>query len=127
MSGSRTSLCSSNLSSDSRFLEVLSHLAAALLAVVAAAFADAILERDANDSFRMLAFSIFVVTVILGVLTLYSQPCHQANLFGILGAVLSLFLWWIVNATNRRLQDFDGPTGGPVDRQVQGSLDGISH
>jgi hypothetical protein len=112
-------------------LEVLSHLAAALLAVVAAAFADAILEPEANGSFRMFAFSIFALTVFLGVITLFSAPCKQAYFCGITGAALSLFLWWIVNARNRRLlgpqPEADAPTGGPTDAPLAGSLEGINY
>ena len=124
--------------------DVPNSIATYAIAVVAAAFAEVVLdnrERDSDEgdantfsdtTFRMFALSVVIIAVAFGLLALKLGDTHwTGTFFAVCAAAISLFLWWIVNADNPNLRVptnlAKGPIGGQIDlsEDLPGSLDNI--
>lgn len=107
------------------------------VALVATSIVDSILTREKRYSYQM--FVIFCgflsFAVALVVATKVSAPEFKPGLFElptllvIFGFMLSLYLWWIVNADNNNLRDVPLPnaaTGGNTSNDLPGTTEGYA-
>lgn len=110
------------------------NLASYAIAVVASTFAEVVLSSRAGardedtqfgPAFQMFALCIVVVCVGLGMTAFTLSWTTSA----IAAAFASLFLWWVVNAGNRILQEPDpvpaAPLGGKAEDALSGDLQDI--
>ena len=104
-------------------LTIASSLATYFIAIVATVFADlsfALFEKllgqrknlhvkqkiSGEVSLWAFTFLVSVVVVILGVISLVKKTDEQLVLtFSIIGTIISLFLWWIVNNDNKKFKE----------------------
>lgn len=103
-------------------------IATYLMAVIATAFADILITDAERLSLRMFAFGISAAALIAGTLALFCTDVSKAYALSLMGGVLSLMLWCIVNAENLRLREPPPPTastGGDPKQKLTGTLDGI--
>ncbi len=124
--------------------DVPNSIATYAIALVAAAFADVVLEdnsrrtdddtrSDSSPTFRMFALTLVIASGSLGVLALFFAPTNTewSTFWACLAALMSMFLWWIVNADNPNLREADSdpaaPIGGdsPTD-DLPGTLDDLT-
>jgi len=99
-----------------------------LVAIAAAAAADAILRLgEANRALRFLGYVAVMAIVLIAVFnSVFVESMFLATLLGV-GA---LVLWWVVNADNATLRDENPPpsasTGGDPRQPLQGDLAGLN-
>lgn len=125
--------------------EIPNSLATYAIALVAAAFAEVILDDGtpedeerpsrSNSAFRMFALVMLIASIALGAIALIlasQNSLRWSTWIALLATFLSLVLWWIVNAYNPHLSAPDvmanTPLGGPIEpsAELNGNLEGIN-
>ena len=96
------------------------------IAISATALADVILSRASAETRAFKAIAI-ALTVLVGLsfAASFGLPFYGALTGAIVGVLLSLFQWWVINAHNANLDDDPtDPTGGDPMRPLAGTLEG---
>lgn len=101
-----------------------------LVTLAAASLLDLVIRREEEGfrAFRVIIMLLGFLAMLAGVLGLIAEHMSMAAPCSVIGLVLSLLVWWIVNADNTLFLDdppATAPTGGNLDGKVEGTLEGI--
>lgn len=91
-------------------------------AVAGAAYVDSSSEGQPYiRSFGIIAIAVFVILIFLSVFTIRDGSI----IWGIIGTVLSILFWWVVNADKSCFRDVDGDGSTPnPNRKLKGNRKG---
>jgi hypothetical protein len=112
------------------------------LASIAGAMADLVLRGNSangegsvnegreNYGFRIFAFGLSLVGILLAFASLQRAAPMWAYVASVLGLMMSLVLWWLLNADSGKwtdaTQDPTPPLGGSPTADLQGSTQGLT-
>jgi hypothetical protein len=111
-----------------------------LLAILASAMADIVLSEDGSSEelssqettkgFRVFALGLSLLGIPLAYAGIQRTQLLWAYTASILGMLISLFLWWVLNADKSKWQDKTieptAATGGTTSVELRGSTDGFT-
>lgn len=116
-----------------------SALSSFFLALLAGAMADIVLDdgeskgdssQEPNKGFRVFVLGLSLVGIPLAYAGIQRTDTNLAYFASVLGMMISLFLWWILNADKDKWQDRTPEpivaTGGTVSVDLKGSTDGLT-
>jgi predicted small integral membrane protein len=111
-----------------------------LLALLAGAMADIVLSengsteespfQETTKGFRIFALGLSLLGIPLAFAGIQSSRLVWAYVASILGMIISLFLWWVLNADKSRWRDKPiepiAATGGTTSVELKGSTEGLT-
>lgn len=98
------------------------------VAILAASLVSIILSKKDEHALLLFALFICVICGFLSLGTFTASKSQDAQIYGIIVTVLSLFLWWVANAENPDLTGLNPnvATGGdPKSQKLSGDLSGL--
>lgn len=106
------------VTSEAEWQSVLHSVSTYVLAILAAALADAIVSDTIKANLRLFVFVLTGLVAGTAILVLFLDSIETATWFALTAAVFALGLWWISNADNAKLLEptpaADAALGGPI-------------
>ena len=112
------------------YYSIATNLSTYLIAIISASLADSLLIEQTKP-FRLVVFSLSLLCVTNAVLVLFTKFALSAMLIAAPATILSLIVWWLVNANEGKLEEKPVPASATVGNtpssvQLPGSMQGYS-